>query len=251
MRLTHQDPQRAWTANARRSVVGPGNDVLKRKGLNQGPARMRLRRLFLLGLTVSGFANVAIAGTITFGGTITQSTPDGTGPASNNPALSNIQDLQAYTVTLAFLGSITTPGTYDLTGSSLTFSDPAAPASETSFGDITLVISAAGAFNDLTLKGCLTTGSGCDVGNQLSAMFRIPSAGLNSQNVVAIGLDPPHPLDLLEDDGVTDIQGTITSYSYDGAPSAVPEPSPVGLVACFLAGLVAAHRIRIKKEKNV
>src|SRR5437867_3036255 len=98
------------------------NDVLKRKGMNQGVARMRLRRWFLMGLAVSGFVNVAIADIITFGGTITQSTQDGTGPAANNPTLNNIQDLQAYTVTLGFLGSITTPGTYNLTGGSLTFS---------------------------------------------------------------------------------------------------------------------------------
>jgi len=232
-------------------VVGQENGMLKRKGMNQGVARMRLRRWFLMGLAVSGFVNVAIADIITFGGTITQSTQDGTGPASNNPTLNNIQDLQAYSVTLGFLGSITTPGTYNLTGSSLTFSDPAAPASETSFGAITLVISSAGAFDDLTLKGCLTTGTGCDLGNQLSAIFRIPSAGLNSQNVAAIGLDPPHPLDLLEDDGLTDIHGTITSYSYTGPASAVPEPSLVGVLVCFLAVLVAANRMRIKKEKNV
>src|SRR5882762_7866516 len=208
--------------------------MLKRKGMNQGLARMRLRRWFLMGLAVSCLANVAIAGTITFGGTITQSTQDGTGPAANNPTLNNIQDLQAYTVTLGVLGSITTPGTYNLTGGSLRFSVPAAPASEASFGAITLVISSAGAFDDLTLKGCVTTGIGCDLGNQLSAIFRIPSAGLNSQNVAATGLDPPHPLDLLEDDGSTDIQGTITSYSNTSA-NAVPEPSSLSLLCCALA----------------
>ena len=112
------------------------------------------------------------------------------------------------------------------------------------------MISSAGAFDDLTLKGCLTTGTGCDLGNQLSAIFRIPSAGLNSQNVAAIGLDPPHPLDLLEDDGLTDIHGTITGYSYNGSASAIPEPSLVGVLVCFFAGLVAANRMRIK-EKNV
>src|ERR1022692_618592 len=67
---------------------------------------------------------------------ITQSTPDGTGPAVNNSSLENIQDLQAYTVTIVFPGSITAPGTY--TGSTLTFSDPSAPASETGFSSISL-----------------------------------------------------------------------------------------------------------------
>ena len=44
-----------------------------------------------------GFANSALADVIIFGGTITQSTQDGTGPAQNNLSLNNIQDLQAYT----------------------------------------------------------------------------------------------------------------------------------------------------------
>jgi hypothetical protein len=199
-----------------------------------------------------GSSSTAVADTVTFGGKITQSTQDGTGPASNNLTLNNIKDFQDYTVTLGFFGSITATGTYNLTGASLTFSDPVAPASESSFGTITLVISAAGAFDDLTLKGCLTTGVfGCDGGNQLSAIFRIPSVGLNSQNVPAIGLDQPHPLDLLEDDGVTDIHGSITGYSYTGSVSTVPEPSFAGLLVCVLVGLAAANRMRIKKEKNV
>ena len=58
-------------------------------------------------LAVSGFANVAFADIISFGGAIIQSTPDGTGPAVNNPSLNNILDLQTYLVTLMFTGSIT------------------------------------------------------------------------------------------------------------------------------------------------
>jgi hypothetical protein len=68
---------------------------------------------------------------------------------------------------------------------------------------------------------------------------------LTSQNVTAIGLDQPHPLDLLEDDGVTDIQGSITGYSN------VPEPSLAGLLGCLFVGLAAANRMQINKEKNV
>jgi hypothetical protein len=206
--------------------------VLKRKGTNNWLARMRLRRWFLTGLAVSVLANVAVADIITFGGTITQSTQDGTGPAVNNPGLNNILDLQAYTVTLGFLGSITVPGTYNL--SSLTFRVPTAPASEISFGSISLTITANGGFDQFSLLGCLTTGGGCFVGNQLDANFQIPAAGLNSQNVAATGLDPPHPLDLLEDDGITDIQGTITTYSNTSA-NAVPEPSSLSLLCCALA----------------
>jgi hypothetical protein len=223
--------------------------VLKRKGTNNWLARMQLRRWFLTGLAVSGLANVAVAGVISFGGQITQSTPDGTGPAVNNPALNNVKDLQAYTVTLVFPGSITMPGTYNL--SSLTFSVPTAPASEMSFGSSTLTITAASGFDQFSLLGCLTTGSGCLVGNQLDANFKIPAASLNAKNVATTGLDQPHPLDLLEDDSTTDIQGTITTYSNTGSVSAVPEPSLAGLLCCVLAGLVAANRMRIKKEKNI
>src|SRR5260370_35543046 len=118
----------------------------------------RLCRWFGVGLTVCVFANVAAAATITFGGLITQSTPDGTGPAMNNLSLNNVKDLQAYTVTPIFPGSITIPGTYNLTGSSLKFNDPAAPASEMSFGSITLTITLNAGFDEFSRLGCLTSG---------------------------------------------------------------------------------------------
>ena len=153
-------------------------------------------------------------------------------------------------MTLVFPGSITTTGTYNLTGSSLTFSDPAAGASEARFGSITLTITPSGGFDQFSLLGCLMTGNGCFMGNQLDANFQIPAASLNSQNVTAIGFDQPHPLDLLADDGITDIQGTITTYSNTGSVS-TPEPSLVVLLGFCLAGLVAANRMQIKKEKNI
>src|SRR5712691_7127437 len=134
--------------------------------------------LFLL----AGFANVASADIITFGGMITQA-QDPTEPAANNPTLNNLQVLQPYLVTLMFTGSLTAPGTYNLTGGSLTFSVPTAPASEASFGSLSLTITANGGFDEFSLLGCLTTGSGCLFGNQLDANFRILATGLNSQNV--------------------------------------------------------------------
>ena len=213
----------------------------------RGDFRMTRGRWLLTGLALCGFANLAVAGMITFGGTILQSTQDGTGPAVNNPSLNNIQDLQAYTVSIMFNGSITAPGTYNLTGANLVFSVPSAPASESSFGTISLTITASSGFDQFSLLGCLTTGSDCFAGNQLDANFEIPSAGLNSMNVAAIGLDQPHPLDLLADDGITDIHGTITTYSYTG-PSAVPEPSSIFLVGCGLAGLAAAKRTLVRRE---
>ena len=201
--------------------------------------------MFRIALACCGLAVAASAATISFGGKIIQSTQDGTGPAMNNPSLNNIKDQQAYTVTLAFAGSITAPGTYNLTGSSLMFAVPTAPATESSFGFISLTVTANGGFDDLSLLACLTTGSGpCPpfVGNGMTANFRIPAAMLNSQSVTAIGLDQPHPLDLLEDDGTTDIHGSITSYSYTGSVSAVPEPGSAILLGCSLIALVAWRR---------
>jgi hypothetical protein len=202
----------------------------------------------LTALAACALASSAFAGAITFTGVITQSTQDGTGPAVNNPSLNNILDLQSYLVTLVFPGSVTAPGTYNLTGGSLIFSDPAAPASETGFSTISLTVTANGGFDEVSMLGCLTAGSGCFVGNQLDANFKIPATMLNAQNVAAIGLDQPHPLDLLEDDGVTDIQGSINTYN--GPASTVPEPSPGVLVGCVLTALAAANRMQIKKEKN-
>jgi hypothetical protein len=136
---------------------------------------------------------------------------------------------------------------YDLTGANLVFSVPSALASESSFGSINLTISGNGIFDDISLLGCLTTGSDCGQGNQLSANFRILAAELNSQNVAATGLDQPHPLDLLEDDGVTDIHGSINAYSYT-SPSAVPEPSSIVLMSCGLAALGLAQQRNGKRR---
>src|SRR5207244_13233092 len=110
-------------------------------------AKLAAKISILLAVTVG--LHVTRGATITFGGNIIQSTQDGTGPAVNNPSLNNIQDLMPYTVTLGFAGSITAPGTYDLTG--LTFSVPAAPAMETSFGFISLTITTTAGFDDLSL----------------------------------------------------------------------------------------------------
>src|ERR1035441_882118 len=107
---------------------------------------------------------------------------------------------------------------------------------ETSFDAISLTISADGIYDNFSLLGCLTTGSGCAFGNQLDANFKILATDLTSAGAGAIGLDQPHPLDLLEDDGITDIQGSISSYS-----NTVPEPDLAAEVGCVLAGLAAAR----------
>lgn len=158
----------------------------------------------------------AVGGTIALTGALTQSTPDGTGPAANNLALNNIVDGQLYTIILALPDTVSGPGSYAVTP---LFSVPDAPASESAFAASTLTVAADGDSYDFSLLACLTTGSGCAFGDELTANFQVAAASLNGQNVAAIGLDQPHPMDLLEDDGTTDIQGSITQYS------SIPEPS--------------------------
>jgi PEP-CTERM motif len=203
---------------------------------------VRTASVFLILVTGCVFASATSAQTtITVTGAITQSTSDGTGPAVNNPSLNNIADGDPYSLSLNFAGAITAPGTYDLTGGSLVFSDPTAPASESSFTSISLTVTAVGSSDDLSLFGCLSTGSGCLLGNSLSLNFAIPSADLNSPSAAAVaisGLSPP--LDLLEDDGTTDIQGSVASYSY----TTTPEPASFVL---FGSGLLALALARLKR----
>jgi len=186
-------------------------------------------------------ANAALADTIVFGGAITQSTADGTGPASNNPSLNGILDGDVYTLTLDLTGLIDSAGTYtNFTGA--TFTDLSSPATETSFGPISLTISADGSYDDFSLLACLSTGSDCFAGNQLTANFQILATDLNNLNAPAQAMALLTPLDLLEDDGVTDIHGTVTSYSYAPA-NAVPEPSSLPLAGALLFAALAAKRL--------
>jgi hypothetical protein len=206
-----------------------------------GSEKTRRRLWLVASVALCGLANVAVADTITISGQITQSTQSGTGPAVNNPGLNNILNGDVYSVILDFAGAITSGGTYDLTGASLTLFDASASASESSFNTISLTISPDGSFFDISLLGCLTTGSGCAFGNQLGINFQIPSGQLNSENVAAqaiFGLTPS--LDLLEDDGITDIQGSVGGYSY--VP--IPEPNSIALVCVALAPLAYLRRRR-------
>jgi hypothetical protein len=202
--------------------------------------------LFLLLLGVTDTPK-AYADEVTVAGTITQSTYQGTGPAVNNTSLNNIMYGDAYTLSLAFTGSINSPGTYDLTGGALLFSDPTAPASENSFTSISLTISPAGSLDDVSLYACLSTGSGCSMSNSLSLNFAIPSGDLNSLSAPATtipALSPP--LDLEEDDGTTDIQANVTSYSY----TPTPEPASMALYGSGLIALALARRKRQGKSPS-
>ena len=177
---------------------------------------------------------------MSFTGTITQSVEDGTGPAANNPALNNVPDGASILVTWAFSGSITSPGTYSLPGSTLLFDVPSAGVVESGFVSESLTIAQAGGLDFFSLLGCLSTGSACSQGNELTLNFAIASTLINSAKapVQAIGIVP---LDLLEDDGATDIQASLETYSYQS--SAVPEPSSLYLLGTAIAVVVLA-RIR-------
>lgn len=190
-------------------------------------------------------AKAALAGTITFSGLITQATGDGTGPAVQNPSLNNILDGDLYLVTLNFQGQIGGPGLYNTPDLTLSFVDAAAGASETMFSSASLFIAADGPFYDLSLQGCLSSGSGCNVGNELAANFQVLATNFQSPNAPAgpiAGLNPA--LDLLEDDGVTDIQGTVASFSNTIAP----EPDSIGL---FAIGSIVLFFLKSRKPACV
>lgn len=201
-----------------------------------------MRRVFALLFFFCAAVAIAPASTLTLTGTVTQSTPDGTGPALYNPSLNAIADGEAFTLTLSPTTDITGPGFYTLTGSTLSFVVPAASAAETSFDAITLAVTSNGAFDDFSLLACLS-GASCFSGNALTANFRIAAAGIGGTGVTATGLDQPHPLDLLEDDGTTDIQASILTYSNTATPQAVtPEPGTFSLCALAILALLLVTR---------
>lgn len=206
------------------------------------PASRAAGRGACLALLLFGIARLATADAITISGVITQSTSDGTGPAGANSSLNNILDGDAYSITLGFAGSITAPGTYTLASPTLLFSDLSAPAAEGSFDSVSLSVAVQGSSYDVSLLGCLTTGIDCFAGNELDLNFLIPIAGLNSQNVAALPIFGLLPLDLLEDDGVTDIHGSVEKYSYTGPAGAVPESGSAWLLGLSLAGAAAVRR---------
>lgn len=206
-------------------------------------SEMRVAVLFCTCMAVLFISpGIVRADGITVTGSITQSTADGTGPAVNNPSLNAIADGDSYTLTLDFAGAVAAAGTFDLTGGTLTLSDPGAPSTEDEFTSISLTVSPDGASDDLSLFACLSTGSGCTVGNSLSMNFAIPSTDLSAVGAPAStisGLSPA--MDLLEDDGTTDIQGDVSSYSY---VASTPEPMSLVLFSLGLLVIGLTHRRR-------
>jgi hypothetical protein len=193
-------------------------------------------RILLFSLScLTGIASLR-ADTVTITGNINQAIEDGTGPAVNNPSLNSIHDGAAYTVNLSFTGSITSPGTFNLNGLSILFGVPSAGSTQNSFDSASLTVAQSGAFDQVSILACLTTGSACNQGNELDLNFSVLPTNLNVQNAAAQEIAGLLPLDLLEDDGVTDIHGSVNTYSYIGA-SPVPEPVGMPFVA---TGLLAA-----------
>ena len=196
-----------------------------------------MRPRFGASILLLGLCTGARASTLTVTGTITQSTMDGTGPAVHSPALNDIVDGQTFQVTLISATPISAPGFYDLTGSSLVFAVPSAAASEGKFGATSLSLTEDGGYLDFSLYGCLADAD-CSIGNALSASFSIPAGSLGGTSVAAIGLDAPHPFELLEDDGVTDLHGSISTFS-NTALVTTPEPASGVLMATALLGSAA------------
>jgi hypothetical protein len=182
------------------------------------------------------------AGTIMVAGVINQSTQDGTGPAVDNSTLNEIMDGNTFSIFLDFQGSITQPGTYELVDPDVTFTVRDANSVESDFGLVDLTVTSSSGFDQLSLFACLNTGSGCNQGNELDLNFMIPSNLLNGLNVAAQAIPGLLPLDLLEDDGVTDIQGSVTTLSNSPGTDS-PEPSPLLL---FCAGVLALRLGRFR-----
>jgi hypothetical protein len=56
------------------------------------------------------------------------------------------------------------------------------------------------------------------------------------------------PLDLLEDDGVTDIHASVTRYSYAPA-AAVPEPSAFVMLASGFIAIALKRRVGSSRDR--
>jgi len=192
-------------------------------------------RLIATILAIVGAAASVRADTITMNGNITQ---DAGGNATANPGLNSIVFGDPFSVTMSF-GAIASPGTYALT--SILFGDPSAGASEAAFISGSMTITQVGGSDQFSVLGCLIDAATCLLGNELDLNFQIPAAQLNQTGVVAQAIPSLLPLDLLEDGGNTDIQGSISSYSYAGG-AAVPEPSTLSLIGIAIAGLILIRR---------
>jgi len=185
------------------------------------------------------------ADTITINGLITQDLTVSGATAVANNSLNAIRNGDQFTVALTFAGSIATPGTYALT--SVLFNDAAASASEGAFISGSMTITDTAGMDQFSVLGCQIDPVTCGLGNQLDLNFEIPDTQLHQTGVTAQAVPLLLPLDLLEDNSNTEIQGSIGGYSYPGGAQ-VPEPSTFALIAA--AGLSLTARNKLFGGKN-
>ncbi len=193
-------------------------------------------RITAAALAVLSFGGAADGATITLSGTITQSTADTSVPAVQNATLNSIADGDVYTALLSFGAAVEAPGMYNLIG--LSFTDAMTGAAESAFLSGSLTMAQTGGSDEFSVLGCLAD---CALGNEIELEFTLPAAELNS-NGAATEIPGLPPLDLLEDGGSTDIQGTVQSYSYQGSTSGIPEPGALCLAGISLVAFGAARR---------
>ena len=188
------------------------------------------------------FAPVSWADTITFGGTISQGAGDqGVG------AVNDIAPGDHYTVTIDFSGTISSDGFHPLGSATVSFVDPTATATISSFTTPeSVTVTTTGSTSNISVFACLASGD-CFTGNDLGANFDIPAAGLNAAGVAAtLPVGQAVALDISEGGGLFDIQGSVTSYSYGTTP--VPLPPSSMLMGCGFALLwFMRRRVSLKQ----
>lgn len=139
--------------------------------------------------------------------------------------------------------------TYALPGATLQFSDASAPpsgASESNFDSITMTLFQSAGYDQFSVVARLPPDGNCSLGNELLLTFIGPSGSLSGNTSTNI----PHaaftsqnggipPVELLEDSGATDIQGSVSTYTYTPS-SPVPEPASFVLLG---SGVLAWRRL--------
>ena len=205
------------------------------------------RTFALLACVLCGLT--ARADMILITGTVTQDLADSGETAIENPALDQINDGDAFTVRLDFAGSANDAGLTDT--SSVLFTDTTASVSENGFISGVMDVSLASGEDQFSVLACLLDPVSCTEGNQLDLNFQILATAFNQSGVAAQfipGLTPA--LDLLEDGGNTEIQGSISGYSYVATTTAAPEPSSLMFVGGAIACLSLLKRGRHNRFKG-
>jgi hypothetical protein len=195
------------------------------------------RATCLLTLCLTGFAH---AGSITLTGIVTQSTADSMVPAMSNPSLNNIADGDLFKITMNFAGLIGAPSSTSL--SYVAFADTTNAGGENAFISGKLVITQSAGVDQFFMLACLVDQNTCQQGNQLALNFALPQAQLQFGSATPQTIPGLLPMDLLEDSGSTDIQGTLTTYAFRESAAPTPEPTAFALTGLSLIGLAVLVR---------